>query len=77
MSSRERDFKTALVQAEMTDRDLTLQQAGTAPECAGSTVSAEDPFIRDERGNPLMVKGTEAPEEAATKVANNKMNHAG
>lgn len=26
----------------------------------------EDPFIRDEQGNPLMVKGTEAPEEAAT-----------
>jgi hypothetical protein len=53
----------------MTDRDLTLQQVGTAPECAVSTALAEDPFIRDERGDPLMVKGTKAPEEAAAKVA--------
>ena len=59
--------------AEMTDRDLTPQQVDIAAECAVSI--AEDPFIRDERGNPLMVKGTEAPDEAATKVAN-KMNHA-
>ena len=76
MPSRERNFKTALAPAEMTDRDLTLQQVGTAPDCIVSTDPAEDPFIRDERGNPLMVKGTEAPEKAATKVAN-QMNHAG
>ena len=69
--SRER-----LQERTRTDGDLTLQQVGTAPECAVSTAPSEDPFIRDERGNPLMVKGTEAPEEAATKVAN-QMNHAG
>ncbi|MGA2881938.1 MAG: CBS domain-containing protein [Bryobacteraceae bacterium] len=37
---------------------------------------AEDPFIRDKQGNPWMVKGTEAPKEAAMKVAN-RMKHAG
>ena len=62
--------------AKMTDRDLALQQVGTAPECAVAKAPAEDPFIRDERGKPLMVKGTEAPDEATTKVAN-RMNHAG
>jgi hypothetical protein len=72
----ERNFKSALASAEMTNRDLTLQQVGNAPERAVSTARAEDPFIRDERGNPLMVKGTEAPDEATTKVAN-RMNHAG
>ncbi len=65
----ERETSRALAPAEMTDRDLTLQQVGTAPECAVSTALAEDPFIRDERGDPLMVKGTKAPEEAAAKVA--------
>ena len=72
----ERNFKSALASAEMTNRDLTLQQVGNAPERAVSTARAEDPFIRDERGNPLMVKGREAPDEATTKVAN-RMNHAG
>jgi len=61
---------------EMTDRDLTPQQVDIAVECAVSIAAVEDPFIRDERGNPLMVKGTEAPDEATTKVAN-RMNHAG
>jgi hypothetical protein len=59
----------ALAPAEMTDHDLNLQSVSTALECAVSTASAEDPFIRDERGNPLMVKGTEPPEKAAVKVA--------
>ena len=48
----ERNFKSALASAEMTNRDLTLQQVGNAPERAVSTARAEDPFIRDERGNP-------------------------
>ena len=76
-ASRSREtLKSALTRADMTDGDLTLQQVGIAPECAVAKVPAEDPFIRDEQGNPLMVKGTEAPKEAATKVAN-RMKHAG
>ena len=75
-SGVEKDVKNTLAAAEMRDRDLTLQQVGAASERAVATAHTEDPFIRDEQGNPLMVKGTEAPEEAAAKVAK-RMTHAG